>query len=409
MKRVLAILLTLALCLSLVGSLAYAGEASFADVEKGDYFYNPVRWAVYNSITTGATVTTFNPDDICTRAQAVTFLYRTVRPTFGSVSNPFTDVAEGKYYYNPVLWAVREGITTGMTPTQFGPNQQCTRAQIVTFLWRTVGKPSPTGTGCPFSDVNADDYFYDAVMWAVEKGITTGTNATSFSPDKFCTRGQIVTFLYRYILSCPGPLEIMLHPEDVVASSGDTVQFQVVARGGKAPYTYRWQIAGGSIEGFQDIDIRCDSWASDWSTDTISIEVSDADFIYGYVYRCLVTDANGDFAETYTVRPISRDLFIFEQPQDAVYTGEDGVAHFQVVPDGGTLPWTYQWQYTSDTEQGFINFTSEHEQWATGWNTSRLTVSITEASVNENFRYRCVVTDAEGNQVISSEARAVAP
>ena len=110
----------------------------------------------------------------------------------------FDDVKdESQYYFDPVYWAVDKGITTGSTPTTFNPGAGCTRAQVVTFLWRAAGKPEPTSTTNPFEDVAADQYYYKAVLWAVEKGITKGTSETKFSPDSTCTRAQIVTFLYR--------------------------------------------------------------------------------------------------------------------------------------------------------------------------------------------------------------------
>jgi len=113
------------------------------------------------------------------------------------VSNPFTDVKPTDYFYEPVLWAVDKGVTSGLTPASFGPKSTCTRAQVVTFLWRAMGKPAPANDANPFTDVSANAYYYDAVLWAVEKGITTGLSADSFGPNSTCTRGQIVTFLYR--------------------------------------------------------------------------------------------------------------------------------------------------------------------------------------------------------------------
>ncbi|MBR4131863.1 MAG: S-layer homology domain-containing protein, partial [Oscillospiraceae bacterium] len=114
--------------------------------------------------------------------------------------NPFEDVAADQYYYKAVLWAVEKGITTGTSPTTFRPDRTCTRGQIVTFLWRSKDKPEPEKTENPFVDVPADQYYYKAELWAVEKGVTTGTSATKFSPDSTCTRAQIVTFLYRSIV-----------------------------------------------------------------------------------------------------------------------------------------------------------------------------------------------------------------
>ena len=147
------------------------------------------------SITAG---TTFSPDAAFTRAQAVTFLWRAAGcPAPKSNEMPFTDVADHAYYYNAVLWAVENGITVGTSDTTFSPNAECTRAQSVSFLWRAAGSPEPKISEIVFSDVEADDYFAEAVLWAVEKGITVGTSDTTFSPYAECTRAQSVSFLWR--------------------------------------------------------------------------------------------------------------------------------------------------------------------------------------------------------------------
>lgn len=170
----------------------------FTDIVQGAYYTDGVLWAVEKGVTTGTTANTFSPAQDCTRAQIVTFLYRAMgQPTPTQTSNPFTDVNQGDYYYNAVLWAVEQGITAGTTANTFSPSDPCTRAQAVTFLHRAMGQPSPTQTGNPFSDVATGTYYANAVLWAVEKGVTTGTTATTFAPDDTCTRGQIVTFLYR--------------------------------------------------------------------------------------------------------------------------------------------------------------------------------------------------------------------
>ena len=172
----------------------------FTDVASGQYYYDSVLWAVKHDpqITTGTSATTFSPDKTCTRAQVVTFLWRANGcPKPEKTDNPFTDVKPGAYYYDAVLWAVEQNITNGVSATAFGPDRGCTRGQVVTFLWRAEGKPEPSKTDNPFDDVKPDAYYYKAVLWAVEKGITKGTSANKFSPDNTCTRGQIVTFLYR--------------------------------------------------------------------------------------------------------------------------------------------------------------------------------------------------------------------
>ena len=178
-----------------------SSESSFSDVKEGAYYYNAVLWAVENGITNGTSDTTFSPDETCTRAQIVTFLWRAAgKPDPASSENPFSDVKEGAYYYNAVLWAVEKGITNGTSDKSFSPDETCTRAQIVTFLWRYEEQPAPAGTNNPFADVKPNAYFGSAVLWAVEKGITNGTSATTFDPEDTCTRAQVVTFLYRDIV-----------------------------------------------------------------------------------------------------------------------------------------------------------------------------------------------------------------
>ena len=169
----------------------------FVDVATGSYYEDAVDWAVENGITKGTDDTHFSPDGICTRAQAVTFLWRTAgSPASKTSTMPFTDVPVGSYYYDAVLWAVENGITKGTSDTTFSPNMTCSRAQIVAFLWRSEKSPA-AGTANPFADVKSTAYYADAVLWAVREDITKGTTNTTFSPDADCTRAQIVTFLWR--------------------------------------------------------------------------------------------------------------------------------------------------------------------------------------------------------------------
>ncbi len=169
----------------------------FTDVPMAQYYATPVLWAVERGITNGMSATSFAPDATCTRGQIVTFLWRAAgSPEPRNSRNPFVDVPSNQYYYKAVLWAVEQGITNGLDATHFGPDASCTRGQIVTFLWRSKNKPSVSSAN-PFGDVSGGAYYYSAVLWAVKNGITNGMSATSFAPDAPCTRGQIVTFLYR--------------------------------------------------------------------------------------------------------------------------------------------------------------------------------------------------------------------
>ena len=169
----------------------------FVDVPEGSYYEEAVAWAVENGITKGTSDTTFDPNGICTRAQAVTFLWRAAGcPASKTITMPFTDVKAGSYYYDAVLWAVENGITKGTSDTTFSPDVTCSRAQIVTFLWRSEKSPA-AGSSNPFTDVAADAYYADAVLWAVKEDVTKGTTDTTFDPNADCTRAQIVTFIWR--------------------------------------------------------------------------------------------------------------------------------------------------------------------------------------------------------------------
>ena len=177
--------------------VSFARANEFIDVPAGSYFYEAVMWAVENGVTTGISASRFDPDGICTRAQAVAFLWRAAgSPEPKTNTMPFTDVNAGSYYYDAVLWAVENGITKGTSETMFSPDATCSRAQIVTFLWRSQKSPA-AGTANPFTDVKASAYYADAVLWAVKEDVTNGTTNTTFSPDADCTRAQIVTFIWR--------------------------------------------------------------------------------------------------------------------------------------------------------------------------------------------------------------------
>lgn len=174
------------------------GSFNFHDVSRFDYFYDAVKWAAENGIASGTGRYTFSPNAVCTRAQTVTFLWRAAgSPLPRYRVCPFTDVQPSDYYYNAVLWAVEQGITTGLNATTFGPDVTVTRGQVATFLYRAASAAKPS-TFNPFTDVKTTAYNYNAILWAYDNRITTGTSDTTFSPDAYCTRAQIVTFLYRY-------------------------------------------------------------------------------------------------------------------------------------------------------------------------------------------------------------------
>jgi len=197
-SRVLPALLAMAMLFSVAFSVtATASELTFSDVPSNAYYYEAVSWAISNEITNGTSSTTFSPDDSCTRAQAVTFIYRYYGAEWGNGSTNFDDVPPSAYYAPAVAWAVNGDITNGTSATKFSPDATCTRAQIVTLLYRCAGEPDVTSS-VTFSDVDTSGYYADAVLWAISEGITAGTSTSTFSPDDVCTRAQIVTFLYRY-------------------------------------------------------------------------------------------------------------------------------------------------------------------------------------------------------------------
>ena len=194
--------LTVCILLSTAGVLAVADGVAFTDISSSAYYYTAVEWAVQNNVTSGVSATSFAPNANCTRGQVVSFLYRAGGGSIaGNERNPFYDVKASNYFYKPVLWAVKSGVTSGVSATSFAPDAYCTRAQVVSFLWRAAGCPTPAGKHNPFYDVAQGKYYTTAVLWAVENGITSGVSATSFAPNAVCTRAQVVSFLYRFY--CP--------------------------------------------------------------------------------------------------------------------------------------------------------------------------------------------------------------
>jgi hypothetical protein len=170
----------------------------FLDVNETQFYHDSVLWAVENGITNGVDETHFDPMGVCNRAQVVTLLWRAAgSPVRGRAENPFTDVPDGVWYADAVLWAVENGITNGVSADRFAPDEVCNRAQVVTFLHRAGGSPDPELEENPFSDVDQRSWYADPVLWALEKGVTTGASDTTFNPNGQCLRAQVVTFLYR--------------------------------------------------------------------------------------------------------------------------------------------------------------------------------------------------------------------
>lgn len=173
-------------------------ECPFTDVETGDYFYTPTLWAVSDGVTNGTTPTSFSPDSVCTQSQILTFLWRAADYPETTIANPFAHagITADQYFYTALLWAYEKGIVTDRA---LDPNAPCRRSDVVLYLWRLSGSPAPSSPQ-QFTDVPSNASYAKAVAWATEEGITNGTSPTTFSPASTCTRGQIVTFLYRHFV-----------------------------------------------------------------------------------------------------------------------------------------------------------------------------------------------------------------
>ena len=228
------------------GVLLLQNSSPFVDVNETHYFYESVLWAVEKGITSGISATEFGPALTCSRAQVVTFLWRYAgSPAPKSARNPFKDVEVGLWYSNAVLWAVEQGITSGISATEFAPNQPCNRAQVVTFLWRLMQQPEPTRADKIFTDVESGSWYEKPVLWAQERGITTGTSANTFSPSGVCQRAQVVTFLYRTDAPPPAETEPAVGEltietaVDTVVYIGETLQIKYTYTGDKSALTFK--------------------------------------------------------------------------------------------------------------------------------------------------------------------------
>ncbi|MBR2742313.1 MAG: S-layer homology domain-containing protein [Clostridia bacterium] len=196
-KRIKNTLAVITLCAAVICASVAANAGQFTDVPSSAYYAEAVEWAVDMGITTGTSDASFGPDEMCTRAQMVCFLWRAAgQPKAGANAPAFSDVSKGDYYYTAVMWAAGRGITLGASDGRFNPDGSCTRAQAVSFIHRAMGEPAPEAV-TSFSDVSTGAYYYNAVMWASGEKITLGTSKNTFSPDKICTRAEIITFLYR--------------------------------------------------------------------------------------------------------------------------------------------------------------------------------------------------------------------
>jgi len=406
MKRLISFLLAFVMLLGMMPTVMAASP--FVDVPADAYYYDAVLWAVEQGVTTGTGNGKFSPLMNCTRSQVVTFLWRAAgspEPTATEMS--FTDVPADAYYYDAVLWAVENNITTGTGNGKFSPLMDCSRAQIVTFLWRSQGSPAVSGVENPFKDVPVGQYYTDAVLWAVKEGITTGTAADKFSPDMICTRSQIVTFLFRGVgIGGPGSdLVIVTHPQDVTCAIGEEIRFLTEVEGGQAPYTYQWQVRWDGMEDYVDITVDDSAYYEGWTYEMLRFTAREADFRYSYWYRCVVTDALGNSVTSDEATVIEKQpLTIVTQPENVAAAVGDQVS-FRVEVSEGAAPYTYQWQCIWDGLDDFEDLSAADDSWCSGRETDCLTFKASSSDFEENYRYRCVITDAAGNEVISDPAK----
>ena len=226
-KRPYIRLVAAAICAATV--MVSDAQAAFADVPSNAYYKSAVDWAVSEGITSGKDSSHFAPSGVCTRAQTVTFLWRAVGSPARRSLCPYTDVKSTDYYYDAVCWASLHGITSGVSATEFAPNKPVTRAQVASFLHRVAARPSAKDGG-NFSDVNSSAYYAEAVRWAASKGITTGTSTTTFSPNKGCTRAEIVTFLYRSKNISDDTTTTPVEPATPVPPTQDETKIEIPAK-----------------------------------------------------------------------------------------------------------------------------------------------------------------------------------
>ena len=402
MKRMISFFLAVVM---LLGMMPTAMAASpFSDVPADAYYYDAVLWAVEQGVTTGTGGGKFSPLMNCTRSQVVTFLWRAAgSPEPSATEMSFTDVPADAYYYDAVLWAVEKNITTGTGNGKFSPLMDCSRAQIVTFLWRSQGSPAVSGVANPFKDVPAGQYYTDAVLWAVKEGITTGTAADKFSPDMICTRSQIVTFLYRCMGSdTVDSIVITQQPIDPVGVPGDTVSVSVKADGGKGALSYLWQY---SYDETIFYNAPLGTYFKNYDTDTMSFTIEPNDFILydAWYYRCVITDEGGSKVTSDTVQ-LREPMVIVTQPKNVAAAVGDQVS-FCVEVSEGAAPYTYQWQCIWDGLDDFEDLSAADDFWCSGRETDCLTFKASSSDFEENYQYRCVITDAAGNEVISDPAK----
>ncbi len=262
MKKLCAMLLSSAVLSALLLSQAYATSHPFTDVVGGSYYEESVIWAVESGVTNGTSATTFSPSGICTRAQVVTFLWNAAgQPTPTTMTNPFTDVKEGDWYYSAVLWAVEEGITAGTTTTTFSPSQTCTDAQVITFLWRANGEPSEGYLDDTLAHYQGN-YYEDAIAWANLNNILF--SASPFDPEKNTSRADIVTYLYRN--------EMGDYVGDARFVSAEDVGTYVMSQEAEALSRAMEVVTSGQLPQWRGLDVELHNWSFVHAPDVLPTE-----------------------------------------------------------------------------------------------------------------------------------------
>ncbi len=332
------------------------GENTFVDVQETAFYGDPVLWAVGHDpqITNGMDPTHFAPGATCTRGQIVTFLWRAKGcPEPETTVSPFVDVTGG-YYFKPVLWAVEAGITNGIDATHFGPNNGCTRGQVVTFIWRAMDEPAPKSTTTAFVDLLPSAYYYNAVLWAVENGVTNGIDPTHFAPNNVCQRGQIVTFLFRADTG-GNLLRFTEQPIGglIDSANGTTFPLSVKVTGGTAPYTYQWHRvrttsisqAGGGKQRFQSSDdlrdTSLDNIVFDYDEPIEDAVMPDVTVSQEGWYECVVNDAAGRSIRSVRVHVADKLSFFYESPDG--YCSTEMPCYLRADVAGGMEPLSCQW------------------------------------------------------------------
>lgn len=391
-KKILSMILVALMMVSILPMRILAH--SFTDVPEGAYFEEPVLWAVERGITSGTSATTFSPNMVCDRAQAVTFLWRAMdKPEPKNTEMTFTDVPEGSYYYEAVLWAVENGITSGTGGGKFSPSMQCDRSQIVTFLWRTMGCPASEGSA-PFADVSVDAYYRNAVIWAVENAITSGTGGGYFSPLMKCDRAQIVTFLYRCFKNEVSELKIVTQPEEFyMRGSQEEVTFSIAIEGGQPNYYYEWVVV------YDDGAKTTLHGATSDIYDEFTVVFTDYDFDNrnDIVVYCIVTDIEGTEITSERVSVYAKELYphltVVKNPINYYMESSQEDASFTVEVDGGFAPYSYNWMVECDGKITASELDLSDEK------SSTFTHTFSDYDFDEyrEINVYCEITDKHGN------------